>query len=118
MLPEFFTSIVISTLESGICHGYVTDCKGHTLFDRGIKYCTGRCLVSKRDNIQNKNPYCPHMVVRMKNRTNEDQTISKVNKNGCFEVSGNTTSYKFAEIKCPEKLPGDCRDPTADDWRH
>ncbi|CAG8458270.1 17479_t:CDS:1, partial [Racocetra persica] len=54
------------------------------MFDRGVKYCTGRCLVSKRDNIPNKNPYCPHMVVRMKNRTNEE-TISRVNKSDCFE---------------------------------
>ncbi|CAG8776650.1 21606_t:CDS:2 [Cetraspora pellucida] len=113
---ESFKSIVISTLESGLCHGYITNCKGDTMFDRGVKYCTGRCLVSKRDNIPNKDPYCPHMVVRMKDGTDKDQTISRVNKSGCFEVSGDRTRYKFAEIECPKTLPKPCRNVAAGDW--
>ncbi|CAG8794951.1 8360_t:CDS:2, partial [Cetraspora pellucida] len=84
---EYFKSIVISTFESGICHGYITNCKGDTMFNREMRYCTGRCLVSIHDNIPNKDPYCPNMVVRM----------------------------KFEEIECPKTLPNPCINTTAED---
>ncbi|CAG8706068.1 15145_t:CDS:2, partial [Dentiscutata heterogama] len=108
---SFFSSIVISTLEAGTtCHGYVTDCKGTKIFDRGTLDCTGTCMVSQRDNIPGNQPYCPHMVVHTVNGKKVNLSIKKVNESSCFEVGGKSDSISFAKTECPADLPKSCSD--------
>ncbi|CAG8846989.1 46100_t:CDS:1, partial [Gigaspora margarita] len=83
----------------------------HVLFERRMKDCSSTCLVSKRDNIPANASYCPHMVVHGKDGKKSRKPIKNVNKSGCFEVSGNSTNFKFREIKCPKKIPELCNDP-------
>ncbi|CAG8609088.1 5029_t:CDS:2, partial [Paraglomus brasilianum] len=90
--PEkFHKALVVSSLKAGTkCHGYVTDCKGNVLFDRGLKDCSKFCTVSKRDNIPNA-PFCSHMIVVDSNGKYYDQTI-KSETDACFKVSGDAES--------------------------
>ncbi len=102
--------VVTSTLEAGTnCHGYVTDCQGHVLFDRGVKDCSGTCLVSQRDNIPSDGPYCAHMIVHG-NNGHVEETI-KVDENACFRVDGKVSKWTFKKIRCTKKLPNPCGDP-------
>ncbi|CAG8621521.1 6719_t:CDS:2 [Dentiscutata erythropus] len=108
----FFSSIVISTLKKGTdCHGYVTDCKSNVMFDRGMKNCSGTCMVSERHNIPSEHSYCPHMSILGKDNKIRDKSVENVNKSGCFKVSGDSINFKLKEIDCPEKLPELCSDP-------
>jgi len=89
------------------CHGYVTDCKGHVLFDRGVKDCSNSCTVSKRDNIPDA-PFCSHMIVD-NNGKHHDVTI-KSETDACFKVSGDGTNWEYNKIRCPKKVPKLCSD--------
>src|SRR3989337_4386158 len=100
----------ISTLEKGTqCHGYVTDCDGHVLFDRGVKDCSGTCTVLERDNIPSDGPYCPHMIVHDKNGDGHDVTL-KADEDACFTVSGSLSKWTFKKTRCPKKFPKFCKD--------
>ncbi|CAG8480462.1 3867_t:CDS:2 [Dentiscutata erythropus] len=105
---NFFTSTVISTLEKGtICHGYVTNCKGKVIFDKGTQDCSGNCTVSQRNNIPGNQPYCPHMVVHSVKGTKANLSINRVNQSACFEVKETSPEkFDFAQTKdCPNPVP-------------
>ena len=101
--------ITLSKMKAGTqCRGYVTDCKGHVLFDKGVRDCTGFCLVSKRDNIPDGHPYCPHMAVVDEDGKGHSDKSLKAESDGCFEINGNPSKWTFKKVSCPEDLPDSC----------
>ncbi|KAF0506043.1 hypothetical protein F8M41_019215 [Gigaspora margarita] len=108
--------ITISSLKNGTnCHGYVTNCRKRVMFDRGMRDCSGTCLVSERHNIPSNHSYCPHMSILGTDNKVREAFIDNVTESGCYKVSGNSDKFTLKEIKCPKKLPKLCGEPN---WDH
>ncbi|CAI2181761.1 7518_t:CDS:2, partial [Funneliformis geosporum] len=87
---------VLSTLEEGTtCHAYITDCKGHVLFNKSPMDCSGSCLVTKRDNVPD-GPYCPHMILHQNSGPGLEKHL-KLEGNHCAHVDGNNSTWTYKE---------------------
>ncbi|CAG8691530.1 6886_t:CDS:1, partial [Funneliformis mosseae] len=100
----------MSSLEKGLfCHAYITDCKGKTLFDKGMMDCSDPCLVTKRDDIPDDGPYCSHLIVHEDLSTPGQAKYLKFEANECAQIDGNFKSWTFKEVACPKTYPKACK---------